>query len=200
MESYEQDIMALRKAASARNLEQTQFLLKKIFLNLEFYRALAVVVERAHTFVQTFEQYYPDERWPRQILVQIASLGTAPGQLPPQAMKDFHAPGAANFLKSLSDMAHALQPGPVPPRVGHLVNGVVNAIMAELVEAWYRPRLDDWERVRTNQFDASTGQYTDPEATMIAYQFWTDASTAERDITLWLAAADSIEGKFKRQL
>ena len=40
-------------------------------------------------------------------------------------------------MKALSDLAYALQPGPLPPRIGYLVSATVNAIMAELVEHYY---------------------------------------------------------------
>ena len=140
----------LREAAVKRDPEQSQFLLKKLFMEMDFYLALAVVVERAQSFLETFEHYYPDARFARQILMQMVNTGTAPSRLPPEALRDFEAPGAANYMKALSDLAHALQQGPLPPRIGYLVSATVNAIMAELVEHYYGQHLDRWALVREN--------------------------------------------------
>ncbi len=192
------DLLQLRHAAEARDPEQTQFLLKKLFLQMEFFIALMVVVERVHPFVETFLRYYPDAQFAQQILVQMVNTGTAPRRLPPEAMQEFTQPGAGNFMKALSDMAYAMQPGALPPRIGYLVSASVNGIMAELVESWYGSRLEDWERVRANQFDPATGQYTDAQATQIAYEFWTDEAIEQRDIELWLAVADSIKEKIRK--
>jgi hypothetical protein len=193
------DLTALRQAAEERNPEQTQFLLKRIFLQMPFYRAMAVAVEQLHRYVETFEREYPQAKWARQVLVQIASIGTAPGELPADAMREYEKPGAMNYVKALSDLAHATrQSNQLEARVGYLVSAVVNAMMAELVESWYRQRLDEWARVRGNQFNPATGQYSDPEATMIAYRFWTDDNVAQRDTALWLQVVGNIETKMKR--
>ena len=192
------DIDALRQAARERNPEQTQFVLKRLFLNMSFYRALAVSVERAHAFLETFERYYPGADWARQVIVQITSLATAP-QLPAEALRDYTAPGAANFFKALSDLAHSVQQNEQKEaRIGYLVSAVVNAITAELVETYYGDRLDDWECVRTSRIDPATGQYEDPEVTRIAYDFWTDETVAARDITAWLAVADAVAANMER--
>lgn len=198
---FEQNLAALREAAKRRSPEQTQFLLRRIFLAMPFYRALAVAVERTYRHLETFERYHPEARWARQSLVQITSLGTAPGKLPDDALEPaFTTPGTANFIKALFDLAHASRQGSQPEaRVGYLVSAVVNAIMAELVELWYGSRLADWERVRRNSYDAATGQYSDPEATQIAYRFWTDETVALRDIDAWLEVTDNIEKKLSRQ-
>ncbi len=193
------DLEALRKAAQERDPNQAQFLLKRIFLNMPFYRALAVAVERVYRHVETFERDHPDAIWARQALVQIASLGAAPGELPPEAMKDFNSPGAANFVKALFDLAHATRQGSqIEARIGYLVSAVVNAIMAELVASWYGPRLDEWERVRQNRIDPATGQYSHPEANQIAYRFWTDADVARRDTAAWQQVVDRIAQHMNR--
>lgn len=198
---FDQTLDALRAAAQARDPEQTQFLLKRIFLAMPFYRALAVAIEQTYRHLEIFERYHPEARWARQSLVQIASLGTAPGKLPDEAMEPtFTTPGTANFIKALFDLAHASrQSNLLEARVGYLVSAVVNAIMAELVALWYEPRLADWERVRQNSYDPATGQYSDPEATQIAYHFWTDAQVTQRDIDAWLEVTDNITKKLERQ-
>ena len=182
----------LRDAAEARDPERCQYLLKSLFMDMEFYSALAVAVERAQSFLETFEHYYPDGQFARQILTQMVNTGTAPSRLPSEAHQDFEYPGAANYMKALSDLAHALQPGPLPPRIGYLVGATVNAIMAELVEHYYGRRMDAWRAVRENP--------ETPEARNIAYAFWTDEEVALLDTDHWLGMADSIEAQSRRQL
>ena len=181
----------LRVAAEARDPERSQFLLKSLFMELDFYLALAVVIERAQSFLETFETYYPDGQFVRQILMQMVNTGTAPARLPPEALRDFEYPGAANYMKALSDLAHALQPGPLPPRIGFLVSATVNAIMAELVEHYYGRRMEDWALVRRDP--------TDPQAQEIAFAFWTDDEVALLDSDHWLQVADSIERHSQHQ-
>ena len=182
----------LREAAEARDPERCQFLLKSLFMGMEFYLALAVVIERARAFLPAFEHYYPDGRFARQILMQMVNTGAAPSSLPPEALRDFEYPGAANFMKALADLAHALQQGPLPPRIGYLVSATVNAIMAELVEHYYGGHMDHWQIVRENP--------ESPRAREIAYQFWTDEDVALLDTDHWLQVADSIEAHLRRQL
>ena len=180
----------LRKVAESRDPERCQFLLKTLFMELDFYLALAVVIERARSFLETFETYYPEGIFARQILMQMVNTGTAPARLPPEALRDFEHPGAANFMKALADLAHALQPGPLPPRIGYLVSATVNAIMAELVEHYYGPRPGAWALARAE---------TAPAASEIAYAFWTDEDVALLDTDGWLQVADSIERHLQRQ-
>ena len=181
----------LRQAAEARDPERCQFLLKTLFMGMEFYLALAVVIERAQAFLEIFETYYPDGQFARHILMQMVNTGTAPARLPPEALRDFEYPGAANYMKALADLAHALQPGPLPPRIGYLVSATVNAIMAELVEHYYGRRMDAWALVR----EAPAA----PAAQDIAYAFWTDAEVALLDTDHWLEVADSIARHSQRQ-
>ncbi len=189
--SSEATLDQLRGAAEERDPERCQFLLKTLFMSLEFYLALAVVIERAQSFLETFETYYPDGQFARQILMQMVNTGTAPARLPPEALRDFEYPGAANYMKALADLAHALRPGPLPPRIGYLVSATVNAIMAELVEHYYGRRMRDWAIVRQ---DASSAAAQD-----IAFAFWTDAEVALLDTDHWLQVADSIEREARRQ-
>ena len=181
----------LRDAAEARDPERCQFLLKTLFMDLDFYLALAVVIERARSFLETFETYYPAGVFARQILMQMVNTGTAPSRLPPEALQDFEYPGAANYMKALADLAHALQPGPLPPRIGFLVSATVNAIMAELVEHYYGPRPQAWAQVRAAP--------AEPVANEVAYAFWTDEDVALLDTDSWLQVADSIERHLQRQ-
>ncbi len=189
--SNQEKLKQLRRAAEARDPEQCQFLLKSLFMSMEFFLALAVVMERAQSFLETFEHYYPNARFARQILMQMVNTGTAPSRLPSEAQRDFAYPGAANYMKALGDLAHALQKGPLPPRVGYLVSATVNAIMAELVEHYYGSHIEQWAFLREHP--------ADPKSQAIAYAFWTDADVALLDADHWLQVADSIERKLARQ-
>ena len=191
LRSQQSSLDKLRNAAEARDPERCQFLLKSLFMELDFYLALAVAIERARSFLETFETYTPDGVFARQILMQMVNTGTAPPRLPPEAQRDFAYPGAANFMKALTDLAHALQPGPLPPRIGYLVSATVNAIMAELVEHYYGPRPQAWAQVRAAPAEPAAGE--------IAYAFWTDDDIALLDSDHWLQVADSIERQLQRQ-
>lgn len=186
-----QDLRKLRQAAEARDPERCQFLLKSLFMGMDFYLALAVAIERAQGFLETFEIYHADGQFARQILMQMVNTGRAPPRLPPAALRDFEQPGAANFMQALADLARALQPGALPPRVGYLVSATVNAIMAELVEQYYGRRFYAWQRVRQ--------QPQSEEARAIAYAFWLDEDVALLDTDNWLQVADSIERHQQRR-
>lgn len=178
-------IEQLRQAAELRDPERCQFLLKALFLEMEFYHALAIVVEQARAYLPTFEAAYPDGKFARQILMQMVNTGTAPTRLPPEALRDFDYPGAANYMKALADMARALQPGALPGRIGYLVSATTNAIMAILVEQYYGRRGDAWAILREKPESAAAQQ--------IAYQFWTDDEVALLDTDAWLQVAEAIE-------
>ncbi len=180
----------LRRAAELRDPERCQFLLKTLFMQMEFYHALAVVVEQARAYLPTFEAAYPDGQFARQILMQMVNTGTAPARLPPEAQRDFDYPGAANYMKALADMARALQPGALPGRIGYLVSATANAIMAILVEQYYGRRSEAWIVVRS--------QPASPPAQQIAYQFWTDDEVALLDTDAWLQVAEAIEAHQQR--
>lgn len=181
----------LRAAAELRDPERCQFLLKALFMQMEFYHALAVVVEQARAYLPSFEAAYPDGGFARQILMQIVNTGTAPARLPPEALRDFDYPGAANYMKALADMARALQPGALPGRIGYLVSATANAIMAVLVEQYYGRRSGAWAIAR--------GQPASPAAQQIAYQFWSDDEVALLDTDAWLQVAEAIEAHQKRK-
>lgn len=191
MSDTKQDLEKLRQAAEARDPEASQFLLKKLFMEMEFFIAFAVVAERAQAYLETFERQYPDAKFARQILIQMVNTGVAPAKLPAEALRDFEKPGAANYMKALADMAYSLQGGALPPRIGYLVSATVNAIMAELVEHYYSVNMDSWLFQRENPSNPAIGQ--------IAYQFWTDKDVALLDTDAWLLVADSVEKKMVRR-
>lgn len=196
------DLADLRQVADARNHEQAQFLIKRLLSGLEYYYALALVLERANAFIDIFESYYPEEEWVRKLLLSIASFGTAPDDSIAEAAlsQSFTAPGTGNYIKVIYDITQAMQPKHTPEaRTGYMTSALVNSVMAELVEAWYGERPDAWETVRQSQLDPTTGAYDNPQATEIAYAFWTDEQTATLDRANWHEIADMIERTYARQ-
>ena len=84
-----QTLANLRLAAEARDPEQCQFLLKSLFIEMEFFIAFAVVVERAQSFLETFESYYPDAKFARQILLQMVNTGNCSSETPARSPTRF---------------------------------------------------------------------------------------------------------------
>lgn len=195
------DLQQFRAAAQSRDAEQCQFLLKKLLQMLSYYAALSIVLERLYHFLDIFESYYPNETWVRKLLIATASFGTTPDDsIAEMAMQQaFRAPGAGNYMKAIYDFTQAMQTKHTgEARLGYMASAIVNAIMAELAEAWYGEQEEAWERVRQNRYDPITQQFTDPEATQIAYAFWTDDSTAALDSACWLEVVTSIEKALER--
>ncbi|RMF76863.1 MAG: hypothetical protein D6737_19375 [Chloroflexi bacterium] len=192
------DLAALRTAAQQRDPEQTQFLLKKIFLSMDFYAVLEIAVTGVHEYAPTFEAQHPKATWPRELLTQMVAFGVAPERLPEEAVRDFATPGSANFIKAIFDIAHALQRKTAPQaKIGYLVSAIVNTIMARVVYEWYSEHADAWDIISRSHIEPETGMYDDPNATQIAYQFWTDDATARRDINGWLQIIEQIEKKLE---
>jgi hypothetical protein len=192
----------LRRAADARDAEQTQYALKMLLGQIEYFAALALTLETVHSFLDLFESYEPDESWVRALIIQMAAYGVAPDTQQAEAavLARHDGPGIANYMKAVYDTTQAMQTRHTPEaRLSFLASALVNTIMAEVVEAWYGSRLDDWERVRANTFDAETQQYSDPEAAQIAYAFWTDAGTAALESTSWYEVAARLEKALERQ-
>ncbi len=181
------DITALRDAARARQADQAQFLLKKLFLQTEFVRALGIAAEQAYRHVPTFERLHPGEVWARRMILQIVNTATAPERsIIEQAFQHYETPGTANFIKAMYDLFQATQDtNPGEARIGFLVSAVVNAMTAELVALYFEPRPDDWAAYRAQ----------DERFQGIALAFWTDDAVAERDTALWLAIADAVEAQ-----
>lgn len=200
--AQDSDLRALRASAEARNQASLQFLSKRLLGQLAYYPALAVVVERLSRWLDIFESYYPEETWARGLLLTINSYGMKPDEAAvAYALEQSYAEaGVANYVKALYDLSQAMQDKHTPEaRVSFLVSALVNVTMAELAESYYGERPEAWARVRANRFDPSTGEASDAEAAQIAYEFWTDASTAALDSACWHEIADSLERALLRQ-
>jgi hypothetical protein len=195
------DLHELRRNVQERNSEQSQFYLKRLLMAVNYFYAVAIITEELQRFLPKFEEAYPDEVWVRRLLLAVVSFGNKPEEgVPEMALRqDFPAPGAMNFLKAVYDLTQAMNDKHGnESRVGFMTSALVNVLMADVVQAWYGKRTKAWERVRANKLDPATGQYSDPVATEIAYQFWTDEATISNERELWLALADRIENALKR--
>lgn len=193
-------LKALRQAAHARDPEQVQFQTKQLLISLEYYYALAVVIEAVRDFLEIFESYYPEETWVRRLLLMMTSYGTAPDDSVAEIAlsREFEAPGCGNYLKAVYDLTQAMQSKHGgESRIGYMTSAIQNAIMAELVEAYYGEREGDWQTVRQAQ-RSDPGGALHQEAAAIAYAFWTDDETAALDTALWLQIAGRIERTLTR--
>jgi hypothetical protein len=200
-DAQKRDLTDLRAAATQRQHEQLQYYAKRLLGQLDYFVALAVVMERVYGFLDIFESYYPDEAWVRAMLVGITSFGIAPDDSTAAAAleQSFITPGAGNYIKAIFDVTQAMQKRHTSEaRISFMTSAIENAIMAELAEAWYGERTDDWEQVRANRVDPSTGAFSDPQAAQIAYAFWTDPNTAALDTACWQEVADHLEKQFNR--
>lgn len=190
MSTFHEDIAKLRAAAQARDPEQKQFLLKKLYKQIPFVVALGVSTEQAHNYVATFEQYHPDEIWPRQMLRQIVMTASAPDEsVIQQAFQHFTTPGTANFFKALYDLFQGTQTKhSSEARLGFLVSAVVNSITAELVELYFGDQPDVWETYRAQG----------PDFTEIALAFWTDERVIAHDAAAWDNLATRLKETYER--
>lgn len=195
------DLHDLRRAATARDHEQSQFLLKRLLLSMDYYAALAIVAGRLWAWLEIFESYYPDEAWVRRLLLSIVNYGSPPDDSIAEAAlsQPFSEPGAGNYIKAVYDLTQAMQPkhgGEV--RAGFMTSALVNAITAEVAEAWYGEHEDAWQQVRANQIDPISGAWSDPEAQQIALAFWLDEQTVALETACWREVADAIEAALRR--
>lgn len=194
--AQQRDLTDLRAAAESRDHQQAQYLLKRLLQSLRYYAALAVVAERIYGFVDIFESYYPDEVWVRHLLVALASFGTAPdeGVAEMALQQAFDAPGCGNYIKAVYDLTQATQDKHTPEaRVGFMASAIVNANMAEVVEAWYGERPGIWQQMRQAQASADTEMQA-----QLGAAFWLAEETAALDTACWLEVADKIEKALKR--
>jgi hypothetical protein len=192
----------LRTAASERDAERTQYALKGLIGQLEYYAALALTLDVVYGFLDLFESYEPEATWVRPLLVQIASYGMAPDDQQAEAavLARHEGPGVANYMKAVYDTIQSMQKSHTPEaRLSFLASAVVNTVMAEVAEAWYGEHIEEWERVRANTYDPQTQSYSDPDAAQIAVDFWTDAGTIALERASWLEIANRLERALERQ-
>lgn len=189
------DLKGLRAAAAGREWGDLADTLTRLFMAMEFFAALEIVVTRAYNHLAIFEAQHPESGWARSLLVWITSYGAAPANLPQEAAAPHPSPGASNYIAALIDLARAMERlTPLENRIRFLANALSNVILAELAAAWYGDHPDAWEYQQTDgdAIDEETGLTV---RQTIQAQFWLDEATAQRDTAAWLAVADAVEAK-----
>lgn len=187
MTDIEQDLHAMHAAAQQREWNTLQDTLKRLISEVDPLVALGVAVSRAEIFLPTFEDYYPEAGWVRQLLLQIVSYATAPTDLPMEALTQFPDPGCGNFIMATFDMARAVQTQySVFERYSYIVNAVANGILADLQHTYYSRHRDEYDMM----FDPEA----DPEiASRVQQGFWMDNAVAERDTASWIDVLYEVE-------
>ena len=187
MTVIEQDLQTMHMAAQQREWNTLQDTLKRLIANVDPLIALGVAVSRAEVFLPTFEGYYPEAGWVRQLLLQIVAYATAPNDLPLEALTQFPDPGCGNFIMATFDMAHAVQSQyTVFERYSYIVDAVANAILADLQHTYYSQRREE--------YDLMCDPDADPDvAAKVQYGFWLDSEVATRDTETWFNIIDEVE-------
>jgi hypothetical protein len=191
----EADLQVLRAAAAQREWTRLQDTLKRLLTRLDPLEALEIPALRIQAFLPRFEHYYPEAGWLRELLLMLMAYGTAPRDLPAHAVNQFPSPGCGNYVAAVLDLARAVQDGVSPfERYSFITNATANAVLAELMDLYYRDHGDDWQRLNgaPDEIDPSTGLTV--RQTLYGV-FWMDAAVAERDTAAWLDIAEALAEK-----
>lgn len=196
------DLEALRQAAAAREWAALQLTLAKLLNMLPPFAALQAVIGGLIEALPVVEAAYPadDPRRaiPRQLLTSIISYGFAPDRLPEDLVGDYDVPGGAQYMHSVLEIARASQRDrSYEERLAFLVSAAANAIIAQMGAVFYGKHPDLFTRVRDNEVDAETGEYSDPDAAKIPILLWMDEAVAALDTAQWLALTERIEQAYK---
>jgi len=189
------DLQSLRTAAQQREWTMLQDALKRLLTRLEPLAALEIPAARVQAHLPRFEHYYPEAGWVRELLLMLMAYGTAPRDLPAHAVNQFPSPGCGNYVTAVLNLARAVQEGVSPfERYSFITNATANAVLAELMDLYYRDHLADWQRINDapDEIDPATGLSV-RQALYVA--FWMDPQVAARDTTIWLEIADALAAK-----
>lgn len=187
------DLAALRQAAHQREWMTNQDTLKRLLAALDPLLALSVAAEPVQAFLPTFEAYFPQAGWLRELLLTVVSYASAPGDLPEAAVNQFPQPGCGNYVKAVLDLARAVQDKYTAfERYSHTTNAIANAILAELTHTYFSAHPDQFAALSDPNTDADT-------RARIQYAFWLDPVVAERDTALWLSVADTLTARLNGQ-
>jgi hypothetical protein len=200
-EDVKTDLAALRAAGQAREWSAAQLTLVQLIRELPFFAAVTAVLPGLTAMLPVFRGYYADDdprrALPEQLLSGIVSFGFAPERLPDEAIGDYEAPGMAQFVYAVLELARAAQKDrDSQERIELLGSAAANQIVAELSHDFYARHPEYHARVRDNHIDPDTGDYTDPDAAKIPLMLWMDAQVAALDAKLWDALADRLEEAF----
>lgn len=181
------DLEQLRIAAEQREWNTLQDTLKRMLALLDPLIALSIAAPRLRAFLPRFEQYYPEARWVRELLLTVITYASAPRDLPLNALNQFPQPGCGNFILAVFDAARTVQPQyHVYERYSHITNAIANAILADLQYTYFKHHPQLYAQL----LDPNTDQAT---RTQIQATFWLDENIAKRDTALWLHVANLTE-------
>lgn len=196
------DLDTLRHAAQEREWSALQVTLAKLLNMLPPFAALQAVIGGLIEALPVVESAYPEDdprrAIPRQLLTGIVSYGFAPDRLPEDLVGDYDAPGGAQYMHAVLEIARASQRDrSQEERLAFLVSAAANAIIAQMGAVFYGKKPDLFARVRDNQVDVETGEYSDPDAAKIPIMLWMDEDVATLDTAQWLALADRVAQAYK---
>ncbi|GAB4511912.1 MAG: hypothetical protein OHK0046_10660 [Anaerolineae bacterium] len=188
--STQLDLQAMRIAAHQREWNTLQDIFKRLIAEVDPLVALQVPAPRLHDFLKTFESYYPEAAWVREMLLTIINYASAPKDLPVHTLNQFPSPGCGNFMMGVFELAWTVQMGiEVFERYSHVTNALSNVLLAELQHLYFSQRPVVYEALREG---------SPPERTQAQYAFWIDDEVAARDTALWLAVVDDVEKMLQR--
>lgn len=183
------DLEVLRIAAEQRQWNTLQDTLKRLLANLDPLLALQVAAPRVQEFLPTFEAYYPEASWVRDLLLTVLSYASAPGELPENSINQFPSPGCGNYVRAVLDTARAVQDKyTIFERYSHITNAVANTLLATLQHQYFSQHQEEFESL------LSGDQQT---IARIQYNFWLDEAITQADTALWLAVVDDLETHLK---
>ena len=187
------DLKLMRSAAKQREWTTSQDILKRLFATLDPLLALQIGAPRLQAFLPTFETYYPDAGWVRELMLTVISYASAPTDLPEGTINQFPSPGCGNFVMAVLDSARTVQDKyTVFERYSHATNSIANAILAELTHVYFAERPELYAQFIDPE--------TDPETrTKIQYDFWLDKEVSQTDQKLWLQIAYQIKKHIERK-
>ncbi|MGV2435189.1 MAG UNVERIFIED_CONTAM: hypothetical protein LVT10_10200 [Anaerolineae bacterium] len=179
------DLAQLWSAVEQRNEEQKAYLLRKVFIQMEFITALSIVTDAAYAYCDIFEGEHAGEVWARKVLVQMVMTATPPDEgLIQSAFQHYDTPGTANFLKGLHDLYQATQSKHArEARLGYLVSSLIHIQTAWLVWTYFHARREVWQRYRLQGEDFYT----------IALAFWDDPTVIGRDRHNWQSVLEHLK-------
>lgn len=181
----ELDLKTMRIAAQQREWNTLQDTFKRLIANLEPLIALQIAAPRVQGFLPTFESYYPEAGWVKELLLTVIAYASAPSELPVHVLNQFPSPGCGNFLMSVFELAWTVQPGEeVFERYSHITNAVSNAILAELQHLYFRTHPNEYAALHEDNAWVRS---------KIQAKFWLDAEVAQRDTRRWLEITDDLE-------
>ena len=78
MSDVEQDLRIMRTAAEQREWTTLQDTFKRLIAHLDPLIALQIAAVRTQAFLPTFESYYPEAKWLRDLMLTVVSYASAP--------------------------------------------------------------------------------------------------------------------------